>query len=96
MIQAAFLSVSISWLSLISSENDDIKTEVSNLIGDREKLIDSIDAKEIDLQNAVQSFRYLADLAEAKDWIAEKHKAAKSEFVGKGTFLKFYFCVELV
>ena len=70
--------------NLFTSENDDIKTEVGKLTDDREQLMDAIDAKEKDLRDAVQSFTYLSDAAEAKNWINEKMKAADADTIGSG------------
>ena len=46
--------------------------------------MNAIDGKEKDLRDAVQSFTYLSDAAEAKNWINEKMKAADADTVGSG------------
>ena len=47
--------------------------------------MDAITKKETDLKDAVQSFRYLSDAAEARDWIGEKMKATDADVIGSGT-----------
>ena len=56
---------------------------------DRANLMDAITKKETDLKDAVQSFRYLSDAAEARDWIEEKMKATDADVIGSGTVM-FY------
>ena len=63
-------------------ENCDVQQAAEQLIADRETLISSIDEKDQELKNKVQSFKYISDAHEANDFIQEKMKETKTDAVG--------------
>ena len=63
-------------------ENSDVKQAAEQLLNEREKLLTAIEEKNAELNNKVQSFKYISDAAEASDYLAEKLKEAELDQIG--------------